>query len=56
MCGSAFDQRGLGYPRIFDDPELVNAFDGSDIGAYELQQACGGPLAISSCPLKTSMV
>ena len=40
---SAFDQRGLGFPRVFNDSALVNAFDGSDIGAYEVQQACGGP-------------
>ena len=40
---SAFDQRGLGYRRVFNDSALVNAFDGSDIGAYEVQQACGGP-------------
>jgi CSLREA domain-containing protein/uncharacterized repeat protein (TIGR01451 family) len=40
---SAFDQRGLGYHRIFDDAALVNAFDGSEIGAYEVEQGCGGP-------------
>jgi CSLREA domain-containing protein/uncharacterized repeat protein (TIGR01451 family) len=40
---SAFDQRGLGYRRIFNDSVLVNAFDGSEIGAYEVEQDCGGP-------------
>jgi CSLREA domain-containing protein/uncharacterized repeat protein (TIGR01451 family) len=40
---SAFDQRGLGYRRVFNDAALVNAFDGGEIGAYEVQQACGGP-------------
>ena len=39
---SAFDQRGLAYPRVFNDSALVNAFDGSDIGACEVQQGCGG--------------
>jgi CSLREA domain-containing protein/uncharacterized repeat protein (TIGR01451 family) len=37
------DQRGSGFPRVFDDPELTNAADGADIGAFELQQSCGGP-------------
>jgi len=40
---SAFDQRGLGYRRIFNDAVLVNASDGSEIGSYEVEKACGGP-------------
>ncbi len=40
---SAFDQRG-GSPhaRIFDDVTVGNAFDGSDVGSYELEGPCGG--------------
>jgi hypothetical protein len=37
------DQRGAGFPRIFDDPARTNAADGdgSDIGAFEVQTAPG---------------
>ncbi len=31
------DQRGSGYPRIFNDTSISNASDGADVGAYELQ-------------------
>ncbi|MCA1817405.1 MAG: hypothetical protein LC746_13625, partial [Acidobacteria bacterium] len=36
------DQRGAGFPRTFDDPGNPNAAggDGTDIGAFELQQTC----------------
>ena len=35
----AFDQRGTGFPRIFNDPNVPNASggDGTDIGAFEVQ-------------------
>ena len=37
------DQRGAGFARLFDDPAIANATggDGTDIGAFELQVACG---------------
>jgi CSLREA domain-containing protein len=35
------DQRGTGFPRIFDNPNVANAADGSDIGAFEVQTAPG---------------
>ena len=43
--GSATDQRGL--PRTMDSPCIANASggDGTDIGAFEVQQPC--PLAVS---------
>jgi CSLREA domain-containing protein len=36
------DERGSGFPRTFDDPGATNATggDGTDIGAFELQQTC----------------
>ena len=37
------DQRSSGFARVFDDPAITNADDGADIGAFELQQSCGGP-------------
>ena len=38
------DQRGAGFARTFDDPAIGNgAGDGTDIGAYEVQQACNQP-------------
>ncbi len=39
--GSTTDQRGLMRP--FDDPNIPNADDGSDIGAYEEQTALSSP-------------
>lgn len=33
------DQRGAGFPRIFDN-STANASDGTDIGAFELQTRC----------------
>lgn len=52
LCGSpaidngvaaalAFDQRSAGFARTFDDPAVGNAADGdgTDIGAFELQEA-----------------
>jgi hypothetical protein len=54
-AGSAFgltsDQRGLGRP--FDFAPIVNAGDGSDIGAVELQAGAGAPLAFGSKTLVT---
>jgi CSLREA domain-containing protein len=38
------DQRGAGFPRVFDDPGVPNANDGADIGAFELQT--GNPSAV----------
>jgi subtilisin family serine protease len=45
FSGSAADQRGL--PRTMDSPCIANASggDGTDIGAFEVQQPC--PLAVS---------
>ena len=41
ILGSAFDQRGAGFPRSVDYPQFSNAaVDGADIGATEF----GGPL------------
>jgi CSLREA domain-containing protein len=37
------DQRGAGFPRVFDDPSLPNANDGADIGAFELQTGAPAP-------------
>jgi CSLREA domain-containing protein len=39
------DQRGAGFPRTFDDPAVPNAQggNGTDIGAFERQQACAAP-------------
>ncbi len=37
------DQRGTGYTRTFDDPSVVNAADGTDIGAFELNPAAPSP-------------
>ncbi|MDQ3817623.1 MAG: DUF5011 domain-containing protein, partial [Acidobacteriota bacterium] len=38
------DQRGSGFARTFDEPMTDNgAGDGTDIGAYEVQQACNQP-------------
>jgi hypothetical protein len=36
------DQRGAGFPRIFDN-STANASDGTDIGAFELQTRCNQP-------------
>ena len=45
FTGSATDQRGVGFARIFDDPAVSNAAggDGTDIGAFEVQTACNRP-------------
>src|SRR5205814_2189080 len=37
------DQRGSGFLRIFDDPAISNAGNGSDMGAFEKQNAAGTP-------------
>jgi hypothetical protein len=39
------DQRGAGFPRTFDDAAAANATggDGTDIGAFEVQQSCAAP-------------
>ena len=34
------DQRGSGFPRTFNDSAVTNADDGTDMGAFELQQNC----------------
>jgi len=36
------DQRGSGFPRTFNDSAATNADDGTDIGAFEVQQSCIG--------------
>jgi hypothetical protein len=41
FSGLATDQRG--FSRTFDDPAIHNAGDGTDIGAYEVQQICNRP-------------
>jgi hypothetical protein len=35
----AFDQRGTGFARTFNNPDVLNASggDGTDIGSFELQ-------------------
>jgi len=45
FAGAATDQRGLGFVRTVDDPSAPNASagDGTDIGAYEVQQALPPP-------------
>jgi hypothetical protein len=40
--GLSTDQRGSGFPRTFNDSAATNADDGTDIGAFELQQSCIG--------------
>ncbi|MBK6589387.1 MAG: Ig-like domain repeat protein [Acidobacteria bacterium] len=34
-----FDQRGTGFPRIINDPSIANVADGTDIGAFEFEDA-----------------
>jgi hypothetical protein len=46
--GLATDQRGIGFPRTFDEPFIANAGDGTDIGAFEVQVAITPPSL--SCP------
>ena len=48
------DQRGAGFPRVFDDPAIGNASggDGTDIGAFELQTALPTRLANISTRLR----
>ena len=43
--GSATDQRGTGFPRTFNDPNVPNASggDGADNGAFELQTVAPTP-------------
>src|ERR1051325_6056953 len=45
-----FDQRGLGFPRLFDNPNIAPApfGDNSDIGAFERQSANPTTLQFSS--------
>ncbi len=38
--GLSTDLRGVGFPRIVDDPDETNAGDGADIGAFERQTPC----------------
>jgi hypothetical protein len=33
------DQRGAGFSRTFNDPNIIDAGDGTDIGAFEVQSA-----------------
>ena len=49
------DQRGLTRPVVFTG--LTHPFDGSDIGAVEVQQACSGftqPTPTTACPAPPS--
>jgi CSLREA domain-containing protein len=49
------DQRGVPRPVVFSG--LTHPFDGSDIGAVEVQQACSGftqPTPSTACPLPPS--
>jgi hypothetical protein len=48
----AFDQRGTGFPRTFNDPNVPNASggDGTDIGAFEVQTAAPTPTATPTAP------
>ncbi len=57
-AGLTTDQRGTGFPRTFDDPNIPNApgGDGTDIGAFELSPSSDGdndgvPDATDNCPL-----
>jgi VCBS repeat-containing protein len=45
FAGTTTDQRGAGFARTFDDPDVANASggDGSDIGAFEVQEICNRP-------------
>jgi hypothetical protein len=47
------DQRGASFPRPVDFSGLPNADNGTDIGAFEVQQACSGftqPTPTTACP------
>jgi hypothetical protein len=47
------DQRGAPFPRPVDFSGLPNADNGTDIGAFEVQQACTGftqPTPSTACP------
>jgi fibronectin-binding autotransporter adhesin len=48
FSGSTNDQRGPGFARTVDDPAIANAKggDGTDIGAYEVQQVSAPPPTI----------
>jgi hypothetical protein len=48
----ATDQRGAGFPRVFDDPSLPNANDGADIGAFELQTGAPTPTPTATPPAR----
>jgi hypothetical protein len=37
FSGSTLDQRGTGFVRTSDDPAIMDADDGTDIGAFEVQ-------------------
>ncbi len=41
--GLAFDQRGTGFARTVDQPNVANAGDGTDVGAFEVQAAASPP-------------
>jgi VCBS repeat-containing protein len=45
FAGTSTDQRGDGFARTFNDPDVANASggDGTDIGAFEVQTACNRP-------------
>jgi hypothetical protein len=45
------DQRGVGFPRTFNDPNITDAGDGTDIGAFEVQTAA--PPSPSPTPTAT---
>jgi hypothetical protein len=42
FTASDTDQRGAGFPRIFDN-STANTSDGTDIGAFEIQTTCNQP-------------
>jgi hypothetical protein len=47
------DQRGASFNRPVDFSGLTNADNGTDIGAFEVQQACSGftqPTPSTACP------
>ena len=50
FAGTSTDQRGAGFPRIFNDPNVANAAvgDATDIGAFEVQSICNrAPTAVA---------
>jgi CSLREA domain-containing protein len=48
------DQRGNGFSRTFNDPNITNASDGTDIGAFEVQTAAPPPPTPTATPTPTA--